>query len=116
MTEPFALYVHVPWCRRICPYCDFNVHAAATPPEDEYVAALVAEMEAHARDERWSARGAKSVYVGGGTPSLFSPGGIGRTLAAVGRVFGIVDGARSRSRRTPARSIGTCSPGIGRRA
>jgi len=91
--EPFALYVHVPWCRRICPYCDFNVHAAATPPEDEYVAALVAEMEAHARDERWSGRDAKSVYVGGGTPSLFSPGAIGRMLAAVVRVFGIVDGA-----------------------
>jgi oxygen-independent coproporphyrinogen-3 oxidase len=93
MMEPFALYVHVPWCRRICPYCDFNVHAAATPPEDEYVAALVAEMEAHARDERWSGRDAKSVYVGGGTPSLFSPGAIGRMLAAVVRVFGIVDGA-----------------------
>jgi len=91
--EPFALYVHVPWCRRICPYCDFNVHAAATPPEDEYVAALVAEMEAHVRDERWSGRDAKSVYVGGGTPSLFSPGAIGRMLAAVVRVFGIVDGA-----------------------
>jgi len=90
MTEPFALYVHVPWCRHICPYCDFNVHAAATPPEDEYVAALVAEMEAHAP---WHGRGAKSVYVGGGTPSLFSPAAIARMLAAVGRVFGIADGA-----------------------
>jgi len=90
MTEPFALYVHVPWCRHICPYCDFNVHAAATPPEDEYVAALVAEMEAHAP---WHGRGAKSVYVGGGTPSLFSPAAIARMLGAVARVFGIVDGA-----------------------
>jgi oxygen-independent coproporphyrinogen III oxidase len=90
MTEPFALYVHVPWCRHICPYCDFNVHAAATPPEDEYVAALVAEMEAHAP---WHGRGAKSVYVGGGTPSLFSPAALARMLGAVARVFGIVDGA-----------------------
>jgi len=90
MTEPFALYVHVPWCRRICPYCDFNVHAAATPPEDEYVRGLIAEMEAHAP---WHGRRVKSVYVGGGTPSLFSPGAIARMLAAVGRVFGIADGA-----------------------
>lgn len=93
MSDPFALYVHVPWCRRICPYCDFNVHAAATPPEDEYVTALIAEIEAHARDERWSGRRAKSVYVGGGTPSLFSPGAIARMLAGVARVFGVVDGA-----------------------
>jgi len=78
---PLALYVHVPWCVRKCPYCDFNSHELrAALPEEEYVAALVADLE-HALP---SVRGRKvhAVFFGGGTPSLLSAGAIERLLAA----------------------------------
>jgi len=93
VSEPFALYVHVPWCRHVCPYCDFNVYAAAEPPEREYVGALAAELAAHARGEPWAGRPARTVYLGGGTPSLFSPAAVETALSAVARTFGLVAGA-----------------------
>src|SRR3546814_13021630 len=67
---PLAAYVHIPWCVRKCPYCDFNSHAAGPElPEDAYVAALLADLRAdleHVGDRRLS-----SIFFGGGTPSLF---------------------------------------------
>jgi len=92
-AEPFALYVHVPWCRHVCPYCDFNVYAAAEPPERPYVEAVAAELRAWAARAEWRGRRAKTVYLGGGTPSLLSPGAIATVLEAVARAFGIADGA-----------------------
>ena len=92
-TEPFALYVHVPWCRHVCPYCDFNVYAAAEPPEPAYVEAVAAELGAWAGRAPCRGRRAKSVYLGGGTPSLLSPAAIATVLEAVGRGFGIASGA-----------------------
>lgn len=92
-AEPFALYVHVPWCRHVCPYCDFNVHAAAEPPETAYVATLGAELGAWAERAPWRGRRARTVFLGGGTPSLFSPGAIAALLEAVARAVGIADGA-----------------------
>jgi len=89
----FALYVHVPYCRHVCPYCDFNVVASASPPEAGYVATLAAEMRAWATDETWRGRRLQSLYVGGGTPSLFSPAGVAALLEAATRHFGIEDGA-----------------------
>jgi oxygen-independent coproporphyrinogen-3 oxidase len=100
--EPFALYVHVPWCRHVCPYCDFNVYAASRPPEAAYAEALVAELAAHAALAPWSGRPAATVYVGGGTPSLFSPGAIDRLLAAVARAPGLVPGAEVTLEANPA--------------
>ena len=91
-AEPFALYVHVPWCRHVCPYCDFNVYAAAEPPERPYVEAVAAELRAWAARAQWRGRRAKTVYLGGGTPSLLSPGAIATVLEAVARAFGIADG------------------------
>ncbi|TMA87076.1 MAG: radical SAM protein, partial [Deltaproteobacteria bacterium] len=93
MPEPFSLYVHVPYCRHVCPYCDFNVHAAARPPEEHYTAGLVAELTACGAQEPWGGRRVKTVYLGGGTPSLFSPASIGGIVTAVTRWFGLVDGA-----------------------
>jgi oxygen-independent coproporphyrinogen-3 oxidase len=93
MREPFALYLHVPWCRHVCPYCDFNVYAASRPPEEEYTAALIAELAAHAAGPPWEGRPAGSVYLGGGTPSLFGPEAIDALLGAVARTVGIVAGA-----------------------
>jgi oxygen-independent coproporphyrinogen-3 oxidase len=87
--EPFALYVHLPWCRHVCPYCDFNVYAAATPPEGPYVDALGAELAAQAGSPPWAGRTVGTVYLGGGTPSLFSPAAVGRVLAAVAQGPGL---------------------------
>jgi putative oxygen-independent coproporphyrinogen III oxidase len=79
---PLALYVHIPWCIRKCPYCDFNSHERrGAIPEAQYVDALVADLE-FALPSIWGRRVA-SVFFGGGTPSLFSPEAIDRILAAV---------------------------------
>ncbi len=79
---PLSLYVHIPWCARKCPYCDFNSHEARDAvPEERYVAALIADLE-RALPEVWGRRVA-SVFFGGGTPSLFSARAIDAILAAV---------------------------------
>ena len=79
---PLSLYVHIPWCVRKCPYCDFNSHTApAALPEDAYVDALVADLES-ALPSIWG-RKVSTVFIGGGTPSLFSAAAIDRLLAAV---------------------------------
>lgn len=89
---PVAFYIHLPWCVRKCPYCDFNSHEIKNGsfPEREYVDAVV-------RDIRFSAglfRGRKleSVFLGGGTPSLMSVQGIGAILEAVDTVSGLRSG------------------------
>ncbi|MDX9873760.1 MAG: radical SAM family heme chaperone HemW [Spongiibacteraceae bacterium] len=87
---PLSLYVHIPWCVRKCPYCDFNSHAAdATLPEAEYVEALIAEL-ALCTDSA-AKRPLQSIFFGGGTPSLFSPQAIGRVIEAAERLFGFAD-------------------------
>lgn len=79
---PLSLYIHVPWCVRKCPYCDFNSHEAGGGlPEDDYLAALVADLES-ALPLVWG-RPVVSVFIGGGTPSLMSAAGADRLLAAV---------------------------------
>ena len=79
---PLSLYVHIPWCARKCPYCDFNSHEARGElPESEYIAALIADLE-QALPLVWGRR-VHSVFFGGGTPSLFSAPGIDAVLAAV---------------------------------
>jgi oxygen-independent coproporphyrinogen-3 oxidase len=78
---PLALYVHLPWCVRKCPYCDFNSHEARGGlPEDEYIDALIADLES-TLPSVWGRR-VHSVFFGGGTPSLFSARSIDRLLAA----------------------------------
>jgi len=78
---PLALYLHFPWCVAKCPYCDFNSHALRDAlPEAAYVAALVRDLAAQAPTV--AGREVVSVFLGGGTPSLFSPAAIGRLLEA----------------------------------
>jgi oxygen-independent coproporphyrinogen-3 oxidase len=84
----FSLYIHIPWCQSKCPYCDFNSHAAAVWPEDEYVRALIAEMERRAQDQSWAGRSLRTIFFGGGTPSLFEPRSIGRILDSAEKLFG----------------------------
>jgi oxygen-independent coproporphyrinogen-3 oxidase len=79
---PLALYVHIPWCVRKCPYCDFNSHEQRGEiPEREYVDALVADLEASLADV-WGRR-IHSIFIGGGTPSLFKPSSIDHLLTAI---------------------------------
>jgi oxygen-independent coproporphyrinogen-3 oxidase len=83
VLPPLALYVHLPWCLAKCPYCDFNSHemAPAALPEARYLEALRADLEA-ALPLVWG-RPIISVFIGGGTPSLFSPEGIDALLSSV---------------------------------
>ena len=79
---PLALYVHLPWCLRKCPYCDFNSHERPSElPEAQYFDALCADLEA-SLPLIWGRR-VSSIFIGGGTPSLFSPAGIDRLLGDI---------------------------------
>ncbi len=79
---PLSLYIHIPWCVKKCPYCDFNSHESRTEiPEKRYVAALIADLEQSV--PRVYGRKIKSVFFGGGTPSLFSAQSIAEILSAV---------------------------------
>ncbi len=89
VPPPLSLYVHMPWCVRKCPYCDFNSHGVrGTPDYAAYVDALLADLDADLRDFGAAVHGRAihSVFFGGGTPSLFSPELVHRFL----------DGARAR--------------------
>lgn len=82
---PLGLYIHLPWCERKCPYCDFNSHEVAAIPESQYIDCLLADLEADralARD-----RPVRSIFIGGGTPSLFSAAGIARVLKGVAAII-----------------------------
>lgn len=81
---PLALYVHIPWCVRKCPYCDFNSHAAGSQlPEDEYISALLNDLDTDL--PLAYNRPLVSIFFGGGTPSLFSDRALGRLLEGVQR-------------------------------
>ena len=89
---PLALYVHLPWCLKKCPYCDFNSHEnKGELPERRYLDALRADLEA-ALPLVWGRR-VISVFIGGGTPSLFSPAGIDRLLADIRALLPLEPGA-----------------------
>ena len=82
VLPPLALYIHIPWCVRKCPYCDFNSHErAGALPEAAYIDALFRDLEA-CLPAIWGRR-VVSVFIGGGTPSLFSPQAIDALLAGV---------------------------------
>lgn len=79
---PLSLYVHLPWCLKKCPYCDFNSHEAQGKlPEQHYIDALMADLEA-SLPLIWG-RTVHSIFIGGGTPSLFSPQAIDRLLGDI---------------------------------
>ncbi len=79
---PLGLYIHLPWCIRKCPYCDFNSHALRERlPEEAYVDALLADLDQDL--ESAFARPLASIFIGGGTPSLFSPAALERLLHGI---------------------------------
>ncbi|MFT6287929.1 MAG: oxygen-independent coproporphyrinogen-3 oxidase [Alcanivorax sp.] len=79
---PLSLYVHLPWCERKCPYCDFNSHESDELPERDYLDALLADL--HGAATLAQGRTLNSVFIGGGTPSLFSADSISRLLTSIG--------------------------------
>lgn len=85
---PTALYIHLPWCVRRCPYCDFNAHhAPEVLPEAAYVDALLADLDSDIA--RFGAGPVGTIFIGGGTPSLFAAAEVGRLLEGIDRRAGL---------------------------
>jgi len=91
LADGLGLYVHWPWCARICPYCDFNVYKAAHGDPDAMLGAILADMK-HWR-ERTGARPLASVHFGGGTPSLMTPHAVEAILDLAANLWGFESGA-----------------------
>ena len=85
ISEPAALYVHIPFCEQRCHYCDFNTFAVQGQPVDDYLAALEREMETVVRERPPGV--IRSVYIGGGTPTILDAGRLSRLLIAIRRHF-----------------------------
>jgi len=89
---PLSLYIHLPWCVRKCPYCDFNSHRAGdAPPRQRYIEALLKDLSREAAQAH--GRRIESIFLGGGTPSLFSPDEIKTLLKGVRALFVIAEDA-----------------------
>jgi putative oxygen-independent coproporphyrinogen III oxidase len=89
--QPFSLYIHIPYCIRKCPYCDFNSHVVADIPEQSYTHALIAELDYYlAAPADWHSRTIQSIFFGGGTPSTFHPESIGKLLEHVASRFSLL--------------------------
>ena len=83
---PLSLYIHIPWCIKKCPYCDFNSHTTEDSlPEDEYIDALIRDLNSEL-PKVWGRR-LHSIFIGGGTPSLFSANALDRLLAHIRSVL-----------------------------
>jgi len=98
---PLALYIHVPWCLKKCPYCDFNSHTmrAGVLPEKRYVDALIQDFAVElSRDQRMI----QSIFIGGGTPSLLSPESIARLLSHIRASGRLLAGAEITLEANPA--------------
>ena len=79
---PLSLYIHIPWCIRKCPYCDFNSHAIKTTlDENHYIDALLNDLQSEL-PHIWG-RPVETIFIGGGTPSVFSASAINRLLNGV---------------------------------
>jgi oxygen-independent coproporphyrinogen III oxidase len=88
---PIGIYAHIPYCTRICPYCDFNVYARKQSQFPYYVNSLIAEMELVAREH--GRRDVATIFIGGGTPSLLPASDIDRILTSLGERFQIAPDA-----------------------
>ncbi len=115
---PLALYVHVPWCVRKCPYCDFNSHELrGDVPEDDYVAALLTDLET-TLPSVWG-RKVHAIFIGGGTPSLLSERAVDTLLAGIRARIPVIPGAEITLEANPgtferARFAGYFAAGVNR--
>lgn len=80
-TPAFGIYIHFPWCRKLCPYCDFAVEVAREPPHEAYADAVLHELRHRLRG--YADRALTTIYFGGGTPSLWSQAALRRVLAGI---------------------------------
>jgi putative oxygen-independent coproporphyrinogen III oxidase len=115
----FSLYVHIPWCQSKCPYCDFNSHAASSWPEEQYTRSLISELEYRASTPSYSSQRVKTIFFGGGTPSLFDPKSIGGIIDAANRIYGIENDAEITLEANPgtvdlAKLVGMRAAGVNR--
>ena len=88
---PFHLYLHMPYCRRKCPYCDFFKQVPRTGEREQFVSALLKEMKIAAQSYAWAQGSPATIYFGGGTPSLHPPAEIAQLLTAVRDTWGNID-------------------------
>ena len=100
---PLSLYVHIPWCEKKCPYCDFNSHILLKSiPEKDYVVSLFKDID---EDKNLtSGRKIKTIFFGGGTPSLFSASSIEKIIEYVDKSFGIDSNAEITLESNPSSS------------
>jgi oxygen-independent coproporphyrinogen-3 oxidase len=115
----YSLYIHIPYCQSKCPYCDFNSYAAALWPEADYTSALITELEHRVGAAAFAAHRIKTIFFGGGTPSLFAPASIGKIIDAAERISGIERGAEITLESNPgtvdaAKLIGMRAAGVNR--
>jgi oxygen-independent coproporphyrinogen-3 oxidase len=85
----FSLYIHIPYCQAKCPYCDFNSYAAPSWPENDYTNAIISELRSRAAEAPWYGDSIRTIFFGGGTPSLFDPHSIQKIIEAAHAVFAI---------------------------
>lgn len=88
---PFSLYLHFPYCSHRCPYCDFNVHVRKQIPENQFIAAIIAEAKFRSSLSEWKARKISTIFLGGGTPSLFSQDSILKLLSELKTIWDYED-------------------------
>jgi len=87
VLPPLSLYIHLPWCERKCPYCDFNSHEINTVPEEKYIDALLRDLWA---DKSYvQNRPIETIFIGGGTPSLFSAVSIARLMGGIADIVAL---------------------------
>jgi oxygen-independent coproporphyrinogen-3 oxidase len=101
--HPWGLYVHIPYCTTLCPYCDFNVHIDRQPPWEAFTQALLQDMAHHAARSFAGAPPLNSIYFGGGTPSLCPPHYIATVIDAAARTWGLQKGAEITLEANPQR-------------
>jgi oxygen-independent coproporphyrinogen-3 oxidase len=99
---PLGVYIHIPFCIRKCPYCNFNSTVISPLPESEYIAALLSEMRLIAGERFSHHKVVDTVYFGGGTPSLLSPGSVEKVLDTLGTIFVFSDGVEITLEANPA--------------
>lgn len=112
MAEPISIYVHWPWCKAKCPYCDFNSHAVRGHlPEDDYVAAVRKELAEWGR-KLGEKRPVASVFFGGGTPSLMSPAAVDKILRACAEIGPFLEGVEITAESNPTSASKTLFKGL----